>query len=228
MPRKLPDVTSGYEIHLDSLPAGPAGAVDWDRVFGAARPLRIEIGVGNSPFLIEVSRLCPDFNYLGFEYSAKRVLKFLKKVEKAEVTNIRILRMNAAVVLDRIFRPASVDHIFLNHPDPWPKRRHAKKRFVSPANASSMLRLLRPGGGISLRTDALDYALEMLQVLDGTEGLVNASGAGSFAAAPAYPFETPYEVKFRAAGREIRYLEYRTPAGRVHATSPGLMTAGPP
>lgn len=209
MPRKLPDLTSDHEIHLDSLPCELSGTVRWDEVFGADRPLRLEIGVGNSPFLIEVSKLSPGFNYVGFEYSAKRVLKFLKKVEKAEVTNIRILRMNAAGVLDRIFKPASVDHIFINHPDPWPKRRHAKKRFVSPGNAALMHRLLSPGGGLSLRTDALEYAVQMLEVLDGTEGLVNAAGAGAFSASPAYPFETPYESKFRAAGRKIHYLEYQ-------------------
>jgi tRNA (guanine-N7-)-methyltransferase len=209
MSRKLPDLTSDHEIQLDALPCDAAGAVLWGEVFGADRPLRVEIGVGNSTFLIQVSKACPGFNYVGFEYSAKRVLKFLRKVEKAEVLNIRILRLNAADVLGRIFRPASVDHIFINHPDPWPKRRHAKKRFISPGNAACMVRLLRPGGGLSLRTDAAEYAREMLAVLDATEGLANASGAGSFAPSPIYPFETPYESKFRAEGRRIHYLEYR-------------------
>jgi len=209
MSRKLPDLISDHEIHLDSLPCELSGAVRWNLVFGADRPLRLEIGVGNSPFLIEVSKVSPDFHYVGFEYSAKRVLKFLKKVERAEITNIRIIRMNASSVLDRIFQPASVDHIFINPPDPWPKRRHAKKRFVSSESAALLERLLRPGGGLSLRTDALEYALLMLEVLDGTEGLVNAAGAGSFSASPAYPFETPYESKFRAVGKRIHYLEYR-------------------
>ena len=213
MPRKLPDLISDNELHLDSLPCEASGVVRWNEVFGSDRPLRLEIGVGNSPFLIEVSKLSPEFHYVGFEYSAKRVLKFLKKVEKAEVANIRIIRMNASGVLDRIFEPASVDHIFINHPDPWPKRRHAKKRFVSRENAALLERLLRQGGGLSLRTDALEYALQMLEVLDGTGRLANAAGTGCFSPSPAYPFETPYESKFRAVGKKIHYLEYRKDPG---------------
>jgi tRNA (guanine-N7-)-methyltransferase len=208
MPRKLPLVTSDYEIRYPELPQD-GGIIDWDAVFGAARPLRVEIGVGNSPFLIEVSRAAPDFNYLGFEYSGKRVLKFLKKLEASGLTNIRILRLNAITVLPHALRPGTVDRFYLNHPDPWPKRRHAKKRFVNAENAALLTRLLRGGGGISLRTDVPDYAAQMLEVLEAADGLRNLHGAGQFAPAPADGQVTPYEEKFIAAGRRIFYLEYR-------------------
>ena len=180
----------------------------WAEVFGEDRPLRVEIGVGNSPFLIEVSRRAPDFNYLGFEYSQKRVIKFLKMVQAAKLNNIRMLRLNASTVLDRVFTPGTVDHFYINHPDPWPKRRHAKKRFVEPSNARQMQLLLRSGGALSLRTDFPTYAQQMLDVLDETEGLKNMAGRGNFALSPIETFRTPYENKFRKAGRQIYYLEY--------------------
>ena len=208
MARKLPQLSSPFELELDELPREGRDLVRWHEVFGAEHPLRVEIGVGNSTFLIEVARGAPSFSYLGFEYSRKRVLKFLKKVELAGLTNIRILRLNAAEALDRICAPRSMDHFYINHPDPWPKRRHAKKRLITPENAAVLARLLREGGGISLRTDAPAYASQMLEVLDGTEGLANAAGRGAFSAAPLEPFSTPYERKFREAGREIFYLEY--------------------
>jgi tRNA (guanine-N7-)-methyltransferase len=208
MARKFPEAVSGYELNLGELPLELSGAVLWNSVFGASRALRIEVGVGNSPFLIQVSLRSPGFNYLGFEYSKKRVLKFLKKVEAAKVTNIRILRLNACLALPRLFLPESVDHFYINHPDPWPKRRHGKNRFVAPANMETLRKLLRPAGGISLRTDSAPYAKQMLEVLDGTEGLTNLAGKGAVMPKPLEDFSTPYEAKFRKEGREIFYLEY--------------------
>ena len=156
-----------------------------------------------------MARSAPAFHYLGFEYSRKRVVRFLKKVDLAGIDCIRILRVNATEVLDRICAPGSVDHFYINHPDPWPKRRHARKRLIIPENAAVLAKLLAPGGGMSLRTDAPDYARQMLEVLDAVPGLVNGAGRGSFAAAPLEPHPTPYERKFREAGKEIFYLEYR-------------------
>ncbi len=210
--RRIPDFASVHELRLDQLPHEESGAVRWDEVFGAPRPLRIEIGVGSSTFLIEVAIRHPEFHYVGFEYSEKRVRKFLKKVEAAGVAGIRMLRVDASLALARIFSSGSIDHFYINHPDPWPKRRHEKKRFVSPKNAGTMLELLRPGGGISLRTDFAAYAQQMLEVLDATPGLINLAGKRSFALCPGEGISTLYESKFLKAGRQIYYLEYaRTP-----------------
>ncbi|HVR74313.1 MAG TPA: tRNA (guanosine(46)-N7)-methyltransferase TrmB [Planctomycetota bacterium] len=209
MSRKIPDLVTSHELRLDALSRHEEGWVLWDVVFASPSPVRVEIGVGNSTFLIEVARNAPTFSYLGFEYSTKRVLKFLRKVEISGFTNIKMLCLDATRVLDWIFPPRSVDHFYINHPDPWPKRRHSKKRFVQESNAHCMLRALRPGGGISLRTDALAYAQQMLRVLDGIEGFENLSGGGSFAPGPLESFPTPYETKFRRSGRAIHYLEYR-------------------
>jgi tRNA (guanine-N7-)-methyltransferase len=211
MVRRLTDSVSEVELRLEELAVDGSGHVAWSEVFGAARPLRVEVGVGNSPFLIEVCRSAPDYNYVGFEYCRKRVLKFAKKVVGAEIANIRILRLEATNALERLFPATSVDHFYVNHPDPWPKRRHAKHRFVQPHTVSNLARLLIPGGGVSLRTDAAAYARQMLEVLDAEETLENTAGAGNFSSAPLEPFETPYETKFREQGLPIYYLEYRKP-----------------
>jgi tRNA (guanine-N7-)-methyltransferase len=209
MVRNPAEVESEYELRPDHLPLDGEGHALWREVFGAARPLRVEVGVGNSPFLIEVSRRAPDFNYLGFEYSRKRVIKFLKKVHGAGVENIRILRTNAVGALPRLVRPGSVDHFYINHPDPWPKRRHARNRFVVPSNIAVLERLLAPGGGISLRTDVPLYAEQMMDVLSAASGLENRAGPGRFAETPLEPFETPFEGKFRREGKPIYYVEFQ-------------------
>jgi tRNA (guanine-N7-)-methyltransferase len=211
--RKLPQIDSPQLLEVEALPRHDDGTVRWDEVFHSAGPLRVEVGVGNSPFLIEVNRLEPRFRYLGFEYSTKRVLKFLKKVHRAGMQNIFVLRANAMPLLGEAVRPGSVDRIFVNFPDPWPKRRHGKKRFVTGPNVRIVVLLLRPGGGLSLRTDDPRYAGQMLEILDSCPQLVNLGGAGHFVPEPLYPIPTPYELKFREVGRTIYYLEYRKAGG---------------
>jgi tRNA (guanine-N7-)-methyltransferase len=198
-----------FELDPRALFAEPDPASRWAAAFGAPRPLRIEIGVGNSDFLIEVALRQPGFNYLGFEYSPKRVAKFLRRVRLRGLETIRVARLDAAAWLADLVAPASVDRFFINFPDPWPKHRHAKHRLIQPATAALFGRLLVPGGGISLRTDSTAYADQMLSVLDAAPGLVNLSGKGAFAPSPLAGIATAYEVKYRREGRPIFYLEYR-------------------
>jgi len=207
--RKLPAIESDYLLELEKLPGDDKGHVPWHELFDQAKPLRIEVGVGNSPFLIEVAASEPGYNYLGLEYSHKRVLRFLKKVHLAGLENIRMLHLNSDRLFDTHIAPGSVDHIFVNFPDPWPKRRHGKKRFISRERLRTATNLLRPGGGFSLRTDAKNYAIEALENLEANEDLDNSGCAGEWAARPLYPFETPYEIKFKAQGLRIYYFEYR-------------------
>ena len=206
-------LSTSFELTTDDLPPHESPHERWARLFKGDRPLRIEIGVGNSSFLIQVAIRDPDFNYLGFEYSPKRVRKVLKKVEASGVRGMRILRLNAVRVLAELVEPGSVDRFFVNFPDPWPKRKHAKHRLIQTPTAGLMARLLRAGGGLSLRTDAPAYAAQMVSVLDGVPELINLAGAGRFAGAPRDEIHTPYELKYRAEGRAIHYLEYRKRSG---------------
>lgn len=197
-----------FEIVPESLPRAEDGSVLWSDVFEADRPIRVEIGVGTSTFLIDLAERSPEYSYLGFEYSAKRVAKFLQKAERRAATNIRMLRSDATRWLRELFLPGSVEHFYVNHPDPWPKRRHEKKRLINTPIANLFARLLAPGGGISLRTDFAAYAQHMLEVLDATEGLINLSSRGAFSLGPLEAIPTLYESKFLKAGRQIFYLEY--------------------
>jgi tRNA (guanine-N7-)-methyltransferase len=105
--------------------------------------------------------------------------------------------------------PSGIEHLFVNFPDPWPKRRHSKKRFIAGERLTAAVKLLAPGGGFSLRTDARDYALEARENLEANEHLENCRPDSEWAPEPRYPFETPYEIKFKAQGLRIYYFEYR-------------------
>lgn len=197
-----------FLLQYDVLPRSRNSWVDWQEVFGAHRPLRIEIGVGNSPFLIDVARLEPEYNYLGLEHAMKRVIKFLAKVNASGLENIRVLPLHSGRVLREAVEPGTLDHLFVSFPDPWPKRRHARKRLVQPEMIERVRDLLLPGGGISLKTDLPEYAFQMLSVADSCPGLENSSGRGRFAPSPRYPFPTPFELAWLEEGRRIFHLEY--------------------
>jgi len=207
---RIAGVDRRWLLERDALPRrAPSGDVDWSAVFGRDAPLRVEVGVGNSPFLLDVARLEPEASYLGLETAWKRVLKFLGKVNASGLENIRMIGERAEEMFRSVLAAESVDHVFVNFPDPWPKKRHAKNRFVQADTAARVRDALRPGGRLSLRTDALDYAQEMLDVLDATTGLENLAGRGEFAERPIYPFPTQFELRWIAEGRPIRCLEYR-------------------
>ncbi len=218
-PTQVPELPPSFEILPEHLPRDDKGSVLWTEVFEVSRPLQVEIGVGTSTFLIDIAERNPGINFVGIEYSAKRVAKFLKKVNHRGVSNIRMLRVEAVQWIPKLFSCQSIAHFHINHPDPWPKRRHQKKRFVNRENSLLLAAFLSSGGGISLRTDFAEYAQQMLEVLDQTPGLTNLSGPGVFASIPREPTRTLYETKFLKAGVQIFYLEYEKTARHGPGTS---------
>jgi len=171
--------------------------------------VEIEVGPGKGAFLLAAAEARPDTFMLGIEAASAYAKHSAERLKKAGRDNSVLLVDNAKVYLKEQCGDASLDRLHVYFPDPWPKRRHAKHRFVQPHTVDLLCRLLRPGGGISLRTDAPAYAYQMLAVLNAAELLVNEAGPRHFAETPREPFQTPYEIKFREQGLPIYYLEYR-------------------
>jgi len=184
------------------------GPIDWSAVFERDAPLRVEIGFGKSEFLMDVATREPSFNYVGFEYSTKRVGAFLRKLERRGIENVRAINENALQVLPHIFTPGSLDRLYVLFPDPWPKKRHAKHRLIQEKNVELFADLLREGGGLSLRTDAPHYARQMLDTVDASPRFHGLQSKGQFALRPRDAIQTLYQAKFVRAGRSIYYLEY--------------------
>ena len=183
-------------------------APDWKAVFGREMPLDVDIGFGKGEFLQELSVRHPEVDYVGLEYSRKRALKLRDKLVRLDRRNVRLVHGDAAVLVPLLFSPGSVRTVTLNFPDPWPKRRHHKKRLVTRVFGESLARALAPGGIITLATDFRPYAEQMLEELSGVPGLVPEFGAG-FAESLPDRVETLYERKFREEGRTNHYLRFR-------------------
>ena len=184
------------------------GPIDWSAVFERDAPLRVEIGFGKSEFLMDVATREPSFNYVGFEYSTKRVGAFLRKLERRGIENVRAINENALQVLPHIFTPGSLDRLYVLFPDPWPKKRHAKRRIIQPEFVENISGKLKSNGCLHLATDWLPYAEHMIDVLEKVPSLSNAAAPNAFWENPNRP-ETKFEKRGKNLGNKIWDLLYR-------------------
>ncbi len=133
------------------------GNIDFVRVFGRAGPVHIEIGTGKGTFLLNQARAQPGNNFLGIEWARKYYRYAVDRIGRWGLTNVRIIRTDAAAFLADFIPDNSVDCFHIYFPDPWPKKRHHKRRFICPANLEHLVRCLRTGGQLKIATDHADY-----------------------------------------------------------------------
>ncbi len=130
-------------------------------------------------------------------------------IDAGGLTNIRLIAHDAVEVLEKQLTSGSLDEVLLYFPDPWPKKRHHKRRIVQPAFAALVADRLKPGGTFHLATDWKPYALQMLEVLDAEQRLANAAAGGRWIEDPAARGPTRFEMRGRRLGHEVFNLEYR-------------------
>ena len=132
--------------------------LDWQEVFGNSNPLSLEVGFGNGKFLIEIAALNPQINFFGIDFYHKGIRKLVTRINKLQIQNIRILYGDARERIPQIFETDQLDSIFINFPDPWPKKRHIKRRLIKPKFISMLTSKVTPDGHIHLATDSESYA----------------------------------------------------------------------
>ncbi len=139
--------------------------LDFRQVFGRAAPVVLEIGSGMGDTTAEIARANPATDFIALEVHAPGVGSLLRKLAALEPKNVRVIRHDALEVLERMIADGSLAGIHLFFPDPWPKKRHHKRRLVQPAFAALAARKLAPGGYLHAATDWPDYAAQMEAVL---------------------------------------------------------------
>jgi len=133
------------------------GKIDFVRIFGRFAPVHIEIGTGKATFLLNQATAQPNVNFLGIEWAGKYYRYAVDRIGRWGLTNVRIIRTDAAHFLAGFLPDKSVDCFHIYFPDPWPKRRHHKRRFFCPANLQLLLRALKTGGNLKITTDYAEY-----------------------------------------------------------------------
>jgi tRNA (guanine-N7-)-methyltransferase len=166
---------SGYfrdypEIALE--PTEKEGKLDFSSIFRSPAPVEVEIGSGKGTFLVSQAQAHPEANYLGVEYTNKVYRYAVDRIGRRGLTNVRIIRTEAVDFVKSRIPDVSVRAFHIYYPDPWPKKRHHKRRFFSSANLDELLRCLVPGGRIQLATDHEDYWQQMDSVIEAAAGKV--------------------------------------------------------
>ena len=142
------------------------GEIDFIRIFGRSQagPLHVEIGTGKATFLLSQAMAQPNVNFLGIERANKYYRYAVDRIGRWGLTNIRLIRIDAAAFLADFLPTNSVDCFHIYFPDPWPKKRHHKRRFFCPANLEHLVRCLKTGGTLKIATDYAEY-FEQIRIL---------------------------------------------------------------
>ena len=143
----------------------PDGKIDFVRIFGRTGPVHIEIGSGKGTFLLGQAGAQPGDNFLGIEWARKYYRYAVDRIGRWGLTNVRIIRTDATEFLADSVPDESVDCFHIYFPDPWPKKRHHKRRFICPANLEHLVRCLKNGGQLRIATDHADYFEQIKTVL---------------------------------------------------------------
>ncbi len=178
--------------------------LEWAGVFGRTAPVEVELGSGDGSFLVAWAREHPERDFLGVERLLGRIRKLDRKAQRAGLTNVRGLRIEAAYCLEYLLPVEGAEAIHVYFPDPWPKRRHRKNRLVGERFPGLAAGVLVPGGRVHLRTDDADYFEQMRTVFGGAPGFTEESPPPELSAVT-----TDFERGFLARGVATRRASYR-------------------
>lgn len=183
--------------------------LDFATLFGRVAPVHLEIGFGNGEALAAMATAHPQHNYLGIEVHRPGVGSLLRRLDAEGLANVRVLSADAKEVLERRIPDNALDAVCIFFPDPWPKKRHHKRRLVQPAFLTLLHRKLKVGGRLHLATDWEDYAQQMLAVLSAAGALENSAGAERFAPRPPERPLTKFERRGQRLGHAVWDLVFQ-------------------
>lgn len=188
---------------VNELPPGPVDVAGW---FGRAAPVVLEIGSGMGETTAKLAAAQPEVNYLAVEVYQPGLAQLMMRAEELGLTNLRLVRGDAVVLLAEHIAPASLAEVRIFFPDPWPKSRHHKRRLVRPDFVALVAQRLEPGGRLRLATDWEPYAEQMMSVCLAEPALRNAHP--DWAPRPEWRSVTKFEDRARQAGRTSRDLVF--------------------
>jgi tRNA (guanine-N7-)-methyltransferase len=182
--------------------------LDLDAVFGRRAPRVLEIGFGNGDTLVELASRAPEMDFIGVEVHPPGIGHCLLAVEALGLTNVRVIAHDAVEVLQHQLPPASLDEVLIYFPDPWPKKRHHKRRIVQPEFVALVASRLKSCGHFRLATDWEPYAAWMLEVIGASPEFRNAASGGGCVDRPERG-ATRFERRGQRLGHSVFDFEFR-------------------
>jgi tRNA (guanine-N7-)-methyltransferase len=208
--RRLKLDIPGPDLRVDK---GQVREKGWEALFAESirepLPLVVELGFGRGEFLWNLAVERPHVAHVGVDFSFKRVLKMARRLARREIRNIRLVEGTAQEVVRELLAASSVETFWINFPDPWPKKRHHRRRLIQPAFVGDLARRLRPGGLVEIATDHADYAEWIDATLAGEPLLENANAPQRFLRKVPGRMQTAYQLEWLREGRTLRFWTYR-------------------
>ena len=193
-------------LPIFGVPFAPT-VLDLETIFGRAAPKILEIGFGMGETTASIAAAHPDNDYLAIEVHTPGVGSLLKLIGEQQLSNIRIVQHDAIEVLQHMLAPESLAGVQIFFPDPWPKKRHHKRRLVQPPLLALLASRMAGGATLHLATDWQEYAEQMLQVLNAEPSLANT--APGFAPRPESRPQTKFEARGLRLGHKVWDLVFR-------------------
>lgn len=182
--------------------------LDFDSVFNRQAQRVLEIGFGNGESLITQAQANPAIDFIGIEVYRPGIGHLLLRLENQQIENVRIIDGDAMEILQRYFPDQALDGVHIFFPDPWPKKRHHKRRLVQPSLVELLWHKIKVGGWLHLATDWQDYAEHMLAVLSQHPGFQRLTGMNQTGQHPIPRPPTKFEQRGQRQGHQIRDLEF--------------------
>jgi tRNA (guanine-N7-)-methyltransferase len=197
------------ENYSDKYCLDPRLDYDLKEVFQRNAPLCIEIGFGNGDSLAQIATANPDKDYIGIEVHRPGVGHLMLQLEQNGINNVRIYCHDAIEILEQRIVDNSLDAVHLFFPDPWPKKKHHKRRIVRPSFVELLIRKLKPGGYFHAATDWENYAIAMLNILSASPAMMNTSHSNEYCDRPDYRLLTKFEKRGISLGHSVWDLIFR-------------------
>jgi tRNA (guanine-N7-)-methyltransferase len=186
-----------------------ASPADWTAVFGNDRPLALEIGCGIGDFMVKTAQDKPDTNFIAIDFYNKGCWKTCRRLERHGVTNVRVLRVEARQFITERIPKGALSGVYINCPDPWPKKKHRKRRLVNRQFMEFLLPYLAPGADFYFATDFDDYGIDVAGMMTDVDGLENRLAPDLYRHELEGYHLSKYMLKFMAEGKRIYFVHYQ-------------------
>jgi len=187
--------------------------LDYPTIFGRRAPVVLEIGFGMGETTAAIAQAHPELDFIGVEVHSPGVGALLNRIVQLGLRNLRVIRHDATEVVERMIAPASLHGVHVYFPDPWPKKRHHKRRLLGASFVHALAQRLSAGGYLHVATDWMPYAAEILVTLE-AEALLRNSAQG-FAERPPWRPQTKFEMRGLRLGHTVQDLLFvRVQQGR--------------
>lgn len=182
--------------------------LNFQKLFGNNNPVHLEIGSGRGEFLVQKAEQNPQVNFLAIELKNKRIKTIMRKLDLEIHKNVRVIRLFVDAAITNFISENTFAEIYIIHPDPWPKKRHNRRRLIQQDFIDVLYKILKPGGVIKISTDHSDYALWIADHFAIRKDFISIYKNGFSRETPANHIETFFEKKKKQEGFDPYFLEF--------------------